>query len=127
MFNADLFSLLAVGLATWQAVEVYHHAAITLPIRQYLATVVPTNGVSHFFLSMLRCPFCLSHWVAGLFTGVWFFTPHPVDHWIVFALAATRLANIGNDLFYAYDRSPKYEIEGVADDTILEQGDRAAG
>lgn len=108
--------LLVVGLAVWQAVEILHHAEISLPLRRSMATLAEQGQVAYFFNRVLECPFCLSVWVAGLFL--------PVHHyggnlavWFVNLLAISRLANLGNDVFYRdFTRTPRYELDEQTDD-----------
>lgn len=95
-----IFEVVIVGLATWQAVEVYHHGSI------FADTRARFEAKGGFFADLLACPFCLSVWVGVLFAGmymsdyVWLVSP-------VVGLAASRLANLCNDLSRSYNRTPK--------------------
>ena len=108
----NVFELLLTGLATWQIVEVLHHADITLSLRIRASESASLGGLRGFFSKLLSCPFCLSHWVAGaLVVCLFLFKPVtslPLAPLCVFA--AAKLANLGNDLTYDSCRSPKVDL-----------------
>ncbi len=110
----DATQLLIAALATWQAVEVWHHSLLFAGAR---ASLELEDG---FFVQLLLCPFCLSVWVALLCCGVvWAGWPPPTPLGLlvcsflgmaklfVYTLAASRLANLGNDFFHARCRTPR--------------------
>lgn len=107
--------LIIVALATWQAVEIWHHSGLFASQR---ARVEESDS---FGARLLSCPFCLSVWVAAI-TYLWFIIPLPeiagvfnflcfliigACRVLVYALAISRLANLGNDLTYNWCRTPR--------------------
>lgn len=129
MFAELTPTLLVIAmLATWQAVEVWHHGLVFASRR---ALCEERQG---FFDRLLLCPFCLSVWV-GCFvvpfltvrpqTWLILFTNYPVWNAIVAVaislaflvqtviagLAASRLANLANDLFWDIARTPNKSEE----------------
>ncbi len=89
--------LLLVALATWQAVEVYHHSKILAWLRCRLEPLWYLFG----------CPFCLSLWVALLIAAGVRFDPTWISTLLATALAASRLANLFNDATTSFNRTPK--------------------
>lgn len=97
-----------IALATWQAVEVWHHSSLFLNWR---AGIEADGG---FRARVTECPFCLSHWVAGalmLLITLTFFPWVFLLAWPVAFLAVTRLANLGNDLTHPFTRTPKFNFD----------------
>lgn len=102
--------LILTALATWQIVEIWHHSYL---FASWRARVDLWDG---WFGQMLRCPFCLSNWVAAVVasiagTAYGLHENAGISSFIlltlVVALAAARLANLGNDLGRRYCRTPK--------------------
>lgn len=106
MINLTLTNLIVAALATWQAVEIWHHSELFAGWRSYV------ESVGGWTAALLRCPFCLAPWVAfsmsaavlGVSEGAQFL------QLFVFALAVARLANLGNDLLYDKCRTPKNTV-----------------
>lgn len=103
--------LLVLGLAVWQAVETWRHGSIFFRPRQFFREQRrhPVYW-RRWSGELLSCPFCLPHWVALIFVIGWFcdWTPAKLAIW---ALAATRLAQLGNDLTHEWNRSPPRDPE----------------
>jgi len=59
---------------------------------------------SNFWFSLLICGFCLSHWTTGAILLLWFLVPY--GEFAVIFFAVVRLANLINDIFHRYSRSP---------------------
>lgn len=116
---AILFDVIVAGLAVWQVVEVWHHSELSLGARRKAkAAVAGASGARAFVLKLISCPFCLSHWVAGI-ACLLLLLGEQVSPWfsyLVWIFAATRVANLGNDLSYYYNRTPKHYEEGYHDD-----------
>lgn len=118
----SLAQFVILGLAVWQAVEIWHHSAIFAEKRSLL------EARGDWLADLTRCPFCLSVWVGMVFafilnlefTITW--VPDAsvslagvaeVLFWFlqsglklfVYGLAGSRLANLGNDLSYQYCRT----------------------
>lgn len=95
-----MLTLLVVGLATFQAVEVFRHSTLQ-PVADLRAWMEMQPGI----LPELRaCGWCLSIWVAfALIIAMQI----PVLNWAVWGLAASRLANLLNDWSYEWSRTPK--------------------
>lgn len=96
--------LIIVPLATNQAVLVYSKSSLFSSVR------VRVDDSEGFIASILRCSFCLSHWVAtaavlsfvlgSLFWFLW------ILKFLLYVLAATRVSNIVHDLMRPLDRTP---------------------
>jgi hypothetical protein len=103
--------LIVAALATWQIIEIWHHSLLFAGRRAVVETWTGKLG------ELLVCCFCLSPWVALLCvlilqsqgTGlvVWFAKA------VIMALAAARLANLGNDYFYTVCRTPKFSLDDL--------------
>ena len=107
-----LTEILIAFLATWEAIEIWHHSVIMAGWR---ARAELTEGRLH---SLLTCPFCMAPWVAWFFVAVMLCT----RYWLglemgwpillpVYGLAVARLANLGNDVFHAWCRTPRANKE----------------
>jgi hypothetical protein len=110
--------LTVAALATWQAVEVWHHGSLFAGWR---AWVEAKDG---WLAELTLCPFCFSVWTAaavllalwpdrpegaldtsaGVALGVVLWTAARL---FVYALAVSRLANVANDLTHARCRTPR--------------------
>lgn len=107
----NLTTAIIVALATWQAVEIWHHSYLFAGWRARVEIWENAFG------DLLGCPFCLAPWVAFILLVLLTVSSEPTGdgyirwHWgidlIVMALAASRLANIGNDLIGRRCRTPK--------------------
>jgi hypothetical protein len=111
MSPSDLAIRLAIAAtATWQIVEIWQHSALMAPWRQRVELWRNRLG------ELLRCPFCLSVWVAWLCCALLLVEPTEprwqsalaVARGVLYGLAVSRLANLGNDLFYSYSRTPRF-------------------
>lgn len=95
-------NIIIAALATWQIIEIWHHSLLFAPIRSI------TDCWQNKLGELLHCPFCMSPWVAliclaGLqeFGFVSFITQG-----VVYVFAASRLANLGNDVFKIWNLTP---------------------
>jgi hypothetical protein len=105
----DVYALLACGLATWSAVEIFHHGSIFAGVRAYWESQLGFGGVRGWLASLLSCPFCLSVWVAAATCVSWEVSvadQFSTGRCLICTLAASRLANLGNDLAYSLTRTP---------------------
>lgn len=102
-----LLSLLLVSLATWQAVEVLHHST------GYRLPEIRDWGETHEW-AILSCAWCQSVWVG---TTLWLLLTYADAAGLVLVggLAASRLANLYNDLTHGFCRTPR--ASRLADDT----------
>lgn len=108
----NLTDLLILGLATWQAVEIWRHSSLFAIPRAYF------QARSDLRLGqLLSCPWCLSVWVALVLVAWWMYSEpiekHPVVYYAmiglrapILALAISRLANAANDLTWKLCRTP---------------------
>ena len=108
--------VVVAALATWQAIEIWHHGAIFAVVRARLECV--TNRLAY----LLLCPFCLSVYVAlimwllvatsrvMLFNGCWFTSELLIL--VPAALSISRLANLLNDAFHSVCRTPREDHDG---------------
>lgn len=100
----DPFDAVLAVFATWQAVEIWRHSALTADWRDACAVRAA------WWARMLSCPWCLSVWTAGIAAAAaelshgtdW----HRLYRWIAGALAVSRAANVLNDLTWP-GRTPK--------------------
>lgn len=114
------WQLIVAALATWQAVEVYHHSALFAPVRARAEMFENKLG------ELLACPFCLSVWVAfaavigvGLSTdgiGLWALALVPFKVF-GYGLAVARVANLANDLTHTWCRTPRDNKLNIPDDS----------
>jgi hypothetical protein len=112
--------LVISALATWQAVEIWRHSSLFADWRAITETWDNKVG------ELLHCPWCLSVWVATLFATLLYFS----DVWLlgivsqmfIFGLAISRLANLGNDYFKQYSRTPRNSVGLFADYDKESQG-----
>lgn len=105
------------ALSTWQAVEVWRHSSLTADARDRLSFyldsepvgrgwLLPTaDAVGRWLAKLLLCPWCLSVWVGGA-VSIALLSEHWAPRLVVYALAASRAANLGNDLTHAWSRTP---------------------
>ena len=102
--------LIIAALATWQIVEIWHHSSIMAGPR------ARAEAWSNTTADLLGCPFCLSVWVALVSITLLRCDAAEGTIWAalfgllklpVWAFAASRLANLGNDLTKKYCRTPK--------------------
>lgn len=98
-------SLFVVALATWQAVEIWRHSTLFADWRSITETWDNKLG------ELLSCPWCLSVWVGIVFclllhfSEVWLIGI--ISQTFIYGLAVSRLANLGNDYFKQYCRTPQ--------------------
>lgn len=98
------FSLTVSALATWQVVEIWRHSSLFAAWRARLELF--NNHLSN----LLLCPWCLSVWVGFGFTAL-AVTSDVLQSNLplipAFAFSASRLANVANDYFHRYCRTPR--------------------
>jgi hypothetical protein len=124
-----MLDIFVTALVTWQVVEIWHHSQLFAGRR---ASLQVRSGL---LAELLLCPFCLSVWVAWIVMFCLRFTNLMMivmtlyqaswDSWTSLALvqgageaarvifgglAASRLANLGNDLSHPWCRTPKNVI-----------------
>lgn len=118
-------TLVIAGLAVWQVIKIWEYSELFAGPR---ARAQASNG---FFGRLLQCAFCMSNWVAAFIVCTLaasevltrleshFDTPWlPVASMLlaipaqIFAVA--RAANLANDFFKIWDRTPKYHTEIAA-------------
>jgi hypothetical protein len=114
------------ALFNWAVIEVWNHGSIFTRQRAWLEAHDPS-----FFIDLLQCPYCLSHWTAifpTLMLMVYDDLHRPWWQWMalpVLSLAATRLSNVLNDVLHDYCRTVKTvdvdgemtELNAIAEDT----------
>lgn len=102
------FDFIVLSLATWQAIEIYHHSYLFAEVR--LSWQQPVTGSFLGFVQDLQsCPWCLSVWVAAIL-ATWFAVCSQLWSpltWPIYWLAISRAANLANDFFYLVTRTPK--------------------
>jgi hypothetical protein len=117
-----------------QLVELYHHGTLfgrsgAFPLRAWAEDRADWNilldnfavepreiqtKVVHYLAVLLSCPFCEAPWACGVAAVLWLFGG-TVGHVVVIALAASRLANLVNDLTHGWCRSPQEDAEEVSE------------
>lgn len=115
----NLTELLVVALASWQAVEVFHHGDIFTETRARLETELTSNGIRRFVSELMLCPFCLCVWVSVSATCWIWLAGDSVFSVPLYGLAVARLANLGNDAVYYVSRTPGRA--GPEDDDPIEK------
>jgi hypothetical protein len=108
-----LVDLIIVFLAGMQIVEILHHGSLFAPLRAWaerrkdLETAGETlrSWIVRKFAQLLYCPFCEAPWACAIAAFGWKWGGS-VAWLIIFALAASRLANLTNDLTHKWSRSP---------------------
>src|SRR5690242_3491560 len=104
-----LTTLIVVGLATMQAVEVFRHSTLQ-PVAELRAWM---ESQDDWLIPELRhCGWCLSIWVALI---LYLAFHMPILCLIVWALAVSRVANMLNDWSYEWNRTPKAGDDDTAD------------
>lgn len=114
-----LIDLLAVSLAVWQTGEIWRHGRILSGLRDQI------DWLGGPIADLLLCPFCLSVWLGWLFCLLLVLrgqltAAEPYIIVFVYGLAASRLANLANDLFHAYCRTPRVNV--VEENVDVEDG-----
>lgn len=118
--QVSMTDLIVAALATWQIVEIWHHSALFVNSRAAVENWENKIG------QLLSCPFCLSPYAAaavlccltlrvptsGLASWLAIFLSYVVllAQAAIHAFAVARLANLGNDFFYTYCRTPRFTI-----------------
>ena len=100
-----IIDLIVAALATWQALEIWHHSSIMASWRARTELWGGRLG------ELTRCMFCMSPWAAAavlILSGWWSWPGESLTRLAVWALAVARLANLGNDLGYAICRTPRH-------------------
>jgi len=101
--------LVIAALATWQIVEIWQHSTLMAPLRA--RTEMWQNKLGE----LLSCPWCLSVWI-GMLCGALLTTADIVQasrvgSVVIYGFAISRLANLGNDVFKSYCRTPGFRID----------------
>ena len=112
----EILKVALIGLAVWQVTEILHHSLLLLPVRRWANKNSSVGVLRAFFAKLALCAFCKSHWVAGALVILLALSLEGVPYcfwtkYIIWIFAATRLAQLGNDLCYDFTRSPKHDIE----------------
>jgi hypothetical protein len=101
--------LIVAALATWQIVEIWRHSPLFANWRSI--TEMWDNKLGE----LLGCPWCLSVWVGFLCASALRLTSvsliGPYVEIVLYGFAASRLANLCNDLFKSYCRTPKVVVD----------------
>jgi hypothetical protein len=101
-------NIVVAALATWQIVEIWRHSKLMASLRSR------TEMWDSFLGELLSCPFCLSVWVSlfcmlGLELADCGLVGYILSL-MIYALAVSRLANLGNDVFKRFCLTPKMGI-----------------
>jgi hypothetical protein len=106
-------NIVVAALAAWQIIEIWHHSKLMASPR---STVETWTG---FFGGLLVCPFCLSPWVSAICLsclalpdivgelGFGYRLASLVANGTIHVFAVARLANLGNDVFKQFCKTPK--------------------
>lgn len=108
------FSVFISAIATWQVIEIWRHSSLFADFRARLELY--NNYLSNLFL----CPWCLSVWVGFGFTGL-AVTSEILENSLflipAFAFTVSRLANVANDYFHRWCRTPRNIFNGGSTET----------
>lgn len=104
----NLMFIIVAALATWQIVEIWRHSKLMASLRSR------TEMWDNFLGELLSCPFCLSVWVSlfcmlGLELSDWGLAGYILSL-MIYALAVSRLANLGNDVFKQFCLTPRISV-----------------
>lgn len=100
---AQALLVIPAGLGAWQAIEIWQHGSVFTRKRNQVK-----EWSDSWLKTLLTCPFCLGPWVSLVCLVLLLV---PVAQLLVLALAATRLAQLGNDFFKPYCLSPSNKSE----------------
>jgi hypothetical protein len=100
--------IVVAALATWQIVEIWRHSRLMASLRSR------TEMWDNLLGELLSCPFCLSVWVSlfcllGLESADCGLAGYILSL-VLHALAISRLANLGNDVFKQFCLTPRNTI-----------------
>lgn len=98
------FTLIVSAVATWQVVEIWRHSSLFADCRARLELF------NNYLSNLLLCPWCLSVWVGFGFTALAVtsdLTQSTLPLIPAFAFSVSRLANLANDYFHRYTRTPR--------------------
>jgi len=104
----NLIHIIVGILATWGIVEWYSHEQI-FNIRNWAIvkkTELMLENKSNKFIEMLICVFCISHWIALFVSILITFFHHDFILTFLYTVIFVRGANLLNDIFYKYSRTP---------------------
>lgn len=101
--------LIVAALATWQIVEIWHHSLLFADWRSITEMWDSKLG------ELLGCPWCLSVWIGFICCGALHLTSlsliGPCVEIVLYGFAVSRLANLCNDFFKSYCRTPKVTVD----------------
>jgi len=122
-------TVIIAGLAIWQAVKIWNYSELFAVQR---ARAEASNG---FFGRLLQCPFCLSNWVAAFVVCTIAASEIlPIFDLNVLSIlaavpakvfASARVANLCNDFFKIWDRTPRYSAVLNDDGEFVAQRDES--
>lgn len=120
-----VLTLAIAALAGSQVVETIHHGSIFGAFRDWTRD----RALSRIWVvaklgELFSCPFCFSHWTCAVMV-IWLFSV-PAGSllvWPVYAFAATRVAQLINDLTSDFCRSPNRDEVSVTLDDDFEDED----
>jgi hypothetical protein len=108
------------SLAVWEAIEIWRHSHLFATWRARVDLWEGRIGL------LLRCPFCMAPWISLLVVLNMWAGEHLAQNGsrglalvsmaIVYALAMARVANLFNDVFHPYCRTPKADQLDLDDD-----------
>ncbi len=130
LLTAAILPLLAA--AVWQTQETWRHGSIFLSAREFVRSVLlPSRWAALQWLGkLLNCPFCLPHWIAGVYVAwtlaaigfAWSWST--VGWWWITSLAVTRAAQVGNDVMKGtgWSQSPPSDVVLIDDSVTFSDG-----
>lgn len=115
-----MIELTEAALAVWQIINIWHHSSLFSTKRAVV------ECWDDWRTDLLRCPFCLSPWVA-LVVVLWMGLVNrligpglPALSFVllspIHAMAVSRVANVLHDLMKGRDRTPKANRLGPVED-----------
>ena len=102
----SVINLIVAALAVWEILEIWHHSTLFAGWRARIELWDNLLG------DLLRCMFCMSPWtsLAVLLLLGWLDWPgRCYTQMVAWAFATARLANLGNDVFHGFCRTPREE------------------
>jgi hypothetical protein len=106
----NLATIVAISaLSNWAVIEAWRHGEIFNKPRAWLDAQEPGK----WWVYLLQCPYCLSHWTAAPMLALLLVYDDPFRPWWqwlslpVLSFATTRLSNAFNDVLHDRCRTPK--------------------
>jgi hypothetical protein len=111
-----LMSFIFVAFGVWQSVEICHHSKAGTLWRCFAKFLKLLPNPFKYIGEGMSCPYCYSNWfgIVYAFSAVQPTTLLQAVTAFVMGLGAARCANLFNDYFHAYCRTPNDNDEAAS-------------